>query len=96
MPKEEKDERKGVVIVMLYWVVGQWGIPGSFRIWHGKGHPSPNQLTCKLWANLPQGSVCCFKPIIVLADIEFGTPQFTDAVRSRKWRAVVEMKGNRR
>jgi hypothetical protein len=37
--------------------VGDWRVPWSFRVWRGKGHPSPAQLACKLLATVPQSLV---------------------------------------
>ena len=88
--------KRGLHIVMLYLVVAQWRVPWSFKIWRGKGHPSPNQLACKLLATVPRALTRRFKTVVVLADTEFGTAQFITAVRRRKWRAVVGIKGNRK
>jgi hypothetical protein len=88
--------KRGLHVVMLYLVVGQWRVPWSFKIWRGKGHPSPNQLACKLLATVPRTLTRRFKTVVVLADTEFGTAQFITAVRRRNWRAVVGIKGNRK
>jgi hypothetical protein len=88
--------KRGLHVVMLYLVVGQWRVPWSFKIWRGKGHPSPNQLACKLLATVPRNLTRRFKTVVVLADTEFGTAQFITAVRRRNWRAVVGIKGNRK
>jgi hypothetical protein len=89
--------KRGLHLVMLYLVIGQWRVPWCFKIWRGKGHPSPNQLACKLLATVPQRLTRRFKTVLVLADTEFGTPKFTAAVRGRgrQWRAVVGIKGDR-
>ena len=87
--------KRGLHIVMLYLVIGQWRVPWTFRIWRGKGYPSPSQLACKLLTTVPaqlsQGRV-----VIVQADTEFGTVEFLKAVRQRAWRAFVGMRCNRR
>jgi hypothetical protein len=87
--------KRGLHIVVLYLVVGEWRVPWSFRVWRGKGYPSPVQLACKLLATVPaqlsQGRV-----VIVQADTEFGTIEFLKAVRKRSWRAVVGMRCNRK
>jgi len=88
--------KRGLHLVMLYLVIGQWRVPWSFKIWRGKGHPSPNQLACKLLATVPRSLTCRFKTVVVLADTEFGTPKFTDAVQARQWRAVVGIKSDRK
>ena len=86
--------KRGLHIVMLYLVLGQWRVPWSFCIWHGKGTASPSQLACKLLARVPKTLTKRF-PVIVLADTEFGTVEFLTAVRKRHWRAVVGMRCTR-
>jgi Transposase DDE domain len=87
--------KRGLHLVVVYLVMGEWRVPWSFRVWRGKGHPSPIQLACKLLATIPtqltQGRV-----VIVQADTEFGTLEFLNAVRKRSWRAVVGMRCNRK
>jgi len=87
--------KRGLHLVVLYLVFGEWRVPWSFRVWRGKGHPSPSHLACKLLATVPrqltQGTT-----VIVLADTEFGTLKFLDAVRKRSWRAVVGMRYTRK
>lgn len=89
------NRKRGLHIVVLYLVIGEWRVPWSFRVWRGKGHPSPVQLACKLLATVPpqlsQGRV-----VLVQADTEFGTVEFLKAVRQRSWRAVVGMRCNRK
>jgi len=86
--------KRGLHLVMLYLVLGQWRVPWSFCIWHGKGTPSPPQLACKLLARVPKTLTKRFT-VMVLADTEFGTVEFLTAVRKRRWRAVVEMRTTR-
>ena len=87
--------KRGLHIVVLYLVLGEWQVPWSFRVWRGKGYASPVQLACKLLVTVPtelsQGRV-----VIVQADTEFGTVEFLHAVRKRSWRAVVGMRCNRK
>ena len=87
--------KRGLHLVVLYLEIAQWRVPWSFRVWRGKGHPSPPQLACKLLATVPvalsQGTA-----VIVLADTEFGTVDFLSAVQKRSWRAVVGMRCNRK
>ncbi len=87
-------KRGGLHIVMLYLVLGEWQVPWSFCIWHGKGTASSPQLACKLLARVPKTLTKRF-PVIVLADTEFGTVEFLTAVRKRHWRAVVVMRCTR-
>lgn len=87
--------KRGLHLVVLYLIVGEWRFPWSFRVWRGKGYTSPVQLACKLLATVPvqlsQGRV-----VIVQADTEFGTIEFLKAVQQRSWRAVVGMRCNRK
>jgi Transposase DDE domain len=87
--------KRGLHIVVLYLEIGNWRMPWSFRVWRGKGHPSPAQLACKLLATIP-AAIHHHKTVIVLADTEFGTLEFLAAVQKRSWRAVVGMRCNRK
>lgn len=86
--------KRGLHLVVLYLVVGERRIPWSFRVWRGKGHPSPSQLACKLLATVPQ-AIVKGRTVIVQGDTEFGTVDFLKAVRQRRWRVVVGLKNNR-
>jgi hypothetical protein len=87
--------KRGLHIVVLYLVLGEWRVPWNLRVWRGKGYASPVQLACKLLATVPtelsQGRV-----VLVQADTEFGTVEFLNAVQKRSWRAVVGMRCNRK
>jgi hypothetical protein len=48
------NRKRGLHLVVMYLVVGQWRLPWSFRVWRGKGTPSPAQLGLKLLKNLPK------------------------------------------
>ncbi len=87
--------KRGLHIVMLYLVIGEWRVPWSFRVWRGQGYASPSQLACKLLATVPI-ALSQHRRVIVLADTEEGTVEFLNAVRKRSWRAVVRMRCNRR
>ncbi len=86
--------KRGLHLVVLYIVIGQRRIPWSFRVWRGKGQPSPNRLACKLLASVPK-SLVKGRTVIVQADTEFGTVEFLNTVRQRNWRAVVGVKNSR-
>jgi hypothetical protein len=87
--------KRGLHLVALYLNYGRWRIPWSFRVWRGKGQASPSQLACKLLATVPT-SWATGAPVIVLADTEFGTIEFLQAVKRRGWRAVVGMRCTRK
>ncbi|EDX83547.1 Transposase, IS4 family protein [Synechococcus sp. PCC 7335] len=86
--------KRGLHLVVLYLVIGERRIPWSFRIWHGKGEASPSQLACKLLATVPRRLIQG-RTVIVQGDTEFGTVAFFNAVRRRRWRAVVGVRNNR-
>jgi hypothetical protein len=87
--------KRGLHLVVLYLVFGEWRVPWSFRVWRGKGHPSPVQLACKLLATVPK-SLLKGRIVLVQADTEFGTIEFLNAVRKRSWRPVLGMRSNRK
>ncbi len=86
--------KRGLHLVVLYLVVGEWRVPWSFRVWRGKGHPSPAQLGCNLLATVPK-SLLQGRVVIVQADSEFGTVEFFKAVGKRCWRPIVGLRSNR-
>ena len=86
--------KRGLHLVVLYLVIGKRRIPWSFRVWRGKGQASPAQLGCKLLATVPKALVKG-RTVIVQGDTEFGTIDFLNAVRQRRWRAVVGLRNSR-
>lgn len=104
-PTDETDRKKdwvrmlngkrGLHLVVLYLEIGDWRIPWSYRVWKGKGEKTPNQLACKLLATVPK-ALTQGRTVQVLADTEFGTEPFLNAVHSRRWRSIVGMRGNRK
>ncbi|MEO0756486.1 MAG: transposase [Cyanobacteria bacterium J06634_6] len=87
--------KRGLHLVVLYILIGDWRIPWSFRVWQGKGQTSPSQLACRLLATVPS-RLLAGRTVIVQADTEFGTIDFLKAVRRRRWRAVVGIRANRK
>jgi hypothetical protein len=79
--------KRGLHIVVVYLVIGKWRIPWNFRVWRGKGTPSPAQLGLKLVKRLPQSLTKHFQTII-LADTAFGSVEFLEGVRQLKYHAV--------
>jgi len=74
-------------LVVLYLVVGRWRIPWSFRVWRGKGAPSPAQLGLKLVQRLPKSLTSSFQ-VTILADTAFGSVDFLHGIRQLKYHAV--------
>lgn len=87
--------KRGIHLVSCYLVVGQWRVPWSFRLWRGKGQPSPTQLALKLLGTLPAVLTKRFK-VIVLADAGFASKEFLNTLQKRRWRAVVGIRLDRR
>jgi hypothetical protein len=66
------NHKKGLHIVVMYLVIGNWRFPWSFRVYRGKGAASPSQLAQKLINNLPSILTQSFQ-IYILGDTAFGT-----------------------
>jgi hypothetical protein len=79
--------KRGLHLVVLYLVVGRWRIPWSFRVWRGKGTPSPAQLGLKLVKRLPQSLKSNFS-VMILADTAFGSVEFLHGIRKLKYHAI--------
>jgi hypothetical protein len=87
--------KRGLHIVVMYLVLGEWRMPWSFRIWRGKGHPTVVQLACKMLATVPT-QLSQGRTVLVLGDTEFGTVDFLPAVRRRRWTPIVGMRHSRK
>jgi hypothetical protein len=87
--------KRGLHIVVVYLVVGKWRIPWSFRVWRGKGTPSPAQLGLKLVKRLPKSLTERFR-VIILADTAFGSGEFLQGVRKFRYHAVTGVAINRK
>jgi hypothetical protein len=88
------NDKRGLHVVVLYLLIGDWRIPWSFRIWQGKGQTSPSQLGVKLLQTVPPW-LHHGQPVMVLADTEFGTIDFFKAVHQRSWRCGVGVRHSR-
>lgn len=80
--------KRGLHIVMLYMVVGQWRIPWSFQVYRGKDTPTPTQLGLRLVGRLPKSLTQHFK-VLVLADTAFGNNKFVTKIRQLKHHALL-------
>ena len=74
------NHKKGLHIVVLYLVIGDWRFPWSFRVYRGKDTPSPSQLGQKLLRTLPKVITQSFR-IYVLGDTAFGTIKLINQIR---------------
>lgn len=79
--------KRGLHLVVVYLVVGQWRVPWSFRVWRGKGTSSPAQLGLKLVKCLPKKLTKHFK-VMILVDTAFGIVEFIHGVRKRKYHVI--------
>jgi hypothetical protein len=87
--------KRGVHLVVLYLVVGQWRIPWSFRVYRGKDEPSPAQLGLRLVRQLPQWLRRAFN-VLVLADTALGSVEFLSGIRRLKLHAITGVRCDRR
>lgn len=87
--------KRGLHLVVLYLVVGQWRVPWSFRLYRGKGTPTPAQLGLRLVAQLPAALVRRYR-VLVLADTAFGGVAFVEGVRRLKHHAIVGVRCDRK
>lgn len=86
--------KRGLHVVMLYILVGQWRLPWSFRIYRGKGHPTPVQLGLGLLKRLPRTLTERFE-VRVLADSGFGTIEWIEGVRRLHFHTLVGIRHDR-
>ncbi|MBW4502753.1 MAG: transposase [Scytonema hyalinum WJT4-NPBG1] len=87
--------KRGLHLVVLYLVVGQWRVPWSFRVWRGKGTDSPARLGLKLVKCLPKALTKHFK-MMILADTAFGSIEFLHGIRKLKYHAIVGVRFDRK
>lgn len=87
--------KRGLHLVVLYLVVGQFRVPWGFRVWRGKGTPSAAQLAVRLIQTLPQSLTQAFR-VIILADTAFGSVEFLKAMRKRRYPVIVGVRCDRK
>ncbi|WP_041934254.1 hypothetical protein [Gloeothece verrucosa] len=75
------NHKRGLHLVVLYLVWGNWRIPWTFRVYRGKGTLSPSKLASKLLKNLPSILIENFE-IYVLGDTAFGTVDLLSQIRT--------------
>lgn len=64
---------RGLHLVVLYLCCGDLRLPWGFRIWRGKGTPSPNDLALSLIRHLPVEILARSRQLHVLADSGFSS-----------------------
>lgn len=87
--------KRGLHLVMLYVVVGNFRVPWSFRVWRGKGAPSAAQLAIRLIDTLPAKLTKAFR-VMILADTAFGSVEFLQAMRKRRHSVIVGLRCDRK
>lgn len=87
--------KRGLHLVVIYLVVGQWRIPWNFRVWRGKGTASPVQLALRMVRCLPKDLTQKFE-LKILADTAFGTRDFIKEIRKLKYHALIGIGANRK
>lgn len=87
--------KRGLHIVLLYLVVGQWRVPWSFRVYRGKDTPSPAQIGLRLVRCLPKTLTQHFE-VLVLVDTAFGSIEFLEGVRQLKYHAIAGVRYDRK
>lgn len=86
--------KRGMHLVVVYLVVGRWRVPWSFRVWRGKGTPSPAQLALKLVKGLPKLLTKHFQ-VMILVDTAFVTVEFLHGIRKLKYHAIAGVRYDR-
>jgi len=86
---------RGLHVVMLYLVVGDYRVPWGFRVWRGKDTTTPAQLAMRLINTLPKSLTQSFR-VMVLADTAFGSVEFLKAMRKRRYSVIVGVRCDRK
>jgi hypothetical protein len=87
--------KRGLHLVVLYLVLGQWRVPWSFRVYRGKDTPSPAQLGLRLVHQLPKTLTQRFE-VLVLVDTAFGSIEFLEGVRTSKHHVIAGVRCDRK
>jgi hypothetical protein len=87
--------KRGIHLLVLYLVVGDFRVPWGFRVWRGKDTPSPAQLALRLIDTLPKKLTQAFR-VIILADTAFGSVAFLKGVRKRRYAAIIGARYDRK
>ena len=74
---------RGLHLVVLYILLGQWRVPWGFRVYRGKGELSPIELAQRLVATLPKTLTQHYQ-LRILADSAFGTIDMLKCVKARQ------------
>ncbi|EYB66426.1 transposase IS4 family protein [Deinococcus phoenicis] len=89
------NEVYGIHLVVLYAVYGDLKFPVGYRVYRGKGTPSPVRLALELLATVP-AEVSHRFDVWVLADSGFESANFLQGVRDLGFEFVVGVRSTRR
>ncbi|MEM6866919.1 MAG: transposase [Cyanobacteria bacterium P01_C01_bin.121] len=84
------NHKRGVHVAWLYLAIGPFRFPESFRVYRGKGTPTPTQLALKLLGQIPQPWRERFK-IRVLADAGFITTELIPGTRQQGFEVIMSL-----
>ena len=87
---------RGLHVVMLYVCCGELRLPWGFKIWRGKGTPSPTDLALRLVRQLPPEVRARTKHVHLLADAGFSSQAFMRGVRTLGLDFTIGMRADRR
>lgn len=85
----------GIHLVVLYAVYGALKFPVGYRVYRGRGTPTPVRLALDLLATVPSPIRRRFD-VCVLADSGFESAKFLQGVRDEGFEFVVGVRSNRR
>ena len=85
----------GVHIVMLYICCGELRLPWGFRIWRGKGTPSPQDLALRLVRQLPKEILSRSKHLHFLGDAGFSSVKLLKGLAELGFKFTVGIRGDR-
>jgi hypothetical protein len=94
LPISMLNGKPGLHLVVFYLTVGEVRILWAFRVWRGRGTPSPAMLALKLLRTLPGWIKQHFR-VRVLTDAGFNSSTFLESAAALKLEAVVGMRHER-
>jgi hypothetical protein len=87
--------KRGLHVVVLYLVVGQWRVPWNFRVYRDKDTPSSAQLGLQLVRRLPNALTRHFE-VLILVDTAFGSIELLSGARQLKYHVIAGVRRDRK
>ncbi|UXE59818.1 MAG: transposase [Woronichinia naegeliana WA131] len=87
--------KRGLHLLVIYLVIGEFRVPWGFRVWRGKETRSPAQLAVRLVDSLPKELLSAFR-VVILADTAFSSVQFLQAMKKRRLAVIVGVRCDRK